>query len=128
MYLEATIGIKPQTIKYVYNHFLPGPSNEGAGAGGRIAVHLIERYIFGGKLTALGGTSGSSSSYHGSPGTVFVNVTIGEEPFRMIQVDNNNRNTLLPVTLAETDPVVYVFERIHLVKQGALNIKEVRKS
>ena len=57
-----------------------------------------------------------------------MNVTIGEEPFRMIQVDNNNRNTLLPVTLAETDSVVYVFERIHLVKQGALNIKEVRKS
>ena len=57
-----------------------------------------------------------------------MNVTVGEEPFRMIQVDNNNRNTLLPVTLAEKDLAVYVFERIHLVKRGALNIKEVRKS
>lgn len=57
-----------------------------------------------------------------------MNVTVGEEPFRMIQVDNNYRNILLPVTLAEKDPLVYVFERIHLVKRGALKIKEVRKT
>ena len=57
---------------------------------------------------------------------MFINVTVGEEPYRMLQVDNNNRDTHLPVTLAETNTMVYRFERIHLVRKGMLNIKEVR--
>ena len=117
-----------QSVNYIKNNVVPGPSYKGAGSGGRIAVHLTQPFIFGGILTALGGTSSSRSSYHGSPGTVFVKVTIGKEPFRMIQVDNNNRNTLLSVTLAESKTTMYVFETIHLVRNGALNIKEVLKS
>ena len=76
-------------------------------------------------MSALGGASGRS--YHGSPGTVFVNVTVGEEPYRLLQIDNNNRGTL-PVTLAETNTVFYEFERVHLVRQGMLNLKQVRKA
>lgn len=87
-------------------------------------MHLIERFIFGGVLTALGGTSGRG--YHGGPGTVFINVTVGEEPCRMLQVDSNNKNTP-PLTLAEANTVSYGFERIHLVKRARLNIKQVRK-
>ncbi len=104
---------------------ISGPSHEGAGSGGRIAVYLTERFIFGGTLTALGGSSGNSKN--GSPGTVYIDVDVGEEPFRMIQVDNNNRNSLLLVTLAETNTALYQFERIHLVRRGALAIKEVSK-
>jgi len=100
-----------------------GPSYEGAGSGGRIAVHLTEHFIFRGILTALGGSSGTNR--HGSPGTVYIDVNVGEEPYRMIQIDNNNRNDLLLVTLAETKTVLYQFERIHLVRRGALAIKEV---
>ena len=86
-------------------------------------MYLTERFIFGGTLSALGGASGGS--YHGSPGTVFVNVTVGEEPYRLLQIDNNNRGTL-PVTLAETNTAFYEFERVHLVRQGTLNLKQVR--
>ena len=74
-------------------------------------------------MTALGGSSGTN--HHGSPGTVYIDVDVGEEPYRMIQVDNNNRDSLLMVTLAEANTVLYEFERIHLVKKGALAIKEV---
>lgn len=102
---------------------ISGPSHEGAGSGGRIAVNLTERFIFGGTLTALGGSSGTNK--HGSPGTVYIDVNVGEEPFRMIQVDNNNRDSLLLVTLAETNTALYQFERIHLIRRGALAIKEV---
>ena len=87
-------------------------------------MYLTERFIFGGTLSALGGASGRT--YHGSPGTVFVNVTVGEEPYRLLQIDNNNKGTL-PATLAETNTAFYEFERVHLVKQGTLNVKQVRK-
>lgn len=88
-------------------------------------MYLTERFIFGGALTALGGIS--DRGHHGSPGTVFVNVTVGEEPYRMLKIDNNNRAAMLPVTLAETNTAVYGFERIDLVRKGTLDIKEVRK-
>ena len=87
-------------------------------------MYLTDRFIFGGTLSALGGASGRT--YHGSPGTVFVNVTVGEEPYRLLQIDNNNKGTL-PATLAETNTAFYEFERVHLVKQGTLNVKQVRK-
>lgn len=102
---------------------ISGPSYEGAGSGGRIAVNLTESFIFGGALTALGGSSGTNR--HGSPGTVYIDVNVGEEPYRVIQIDNNNRDDLLLVTLAETNTTFYRFERIHLVRRGALAIKEV---
>ena len=102
---------------------ISGPSHEGAGSGGRIAVNLTERFIFGGTLTALGGNSGTNR--HGSPGTVYIDVNVGEELYRMIQIDNNNRADLLLVTLAEKNTALYRFERIHLVRRGALAIKEV---
>lgn len=87
-------------------------------------MYLIERFIFGGTLSALGGTS--DRDHHGSPGTVFVNVTFGAEPYRMVQIDNNNRGTL-PVTLGEPNSILYEFERTHLVRKGTLNVKQVRK-
>lgn len=87
-------------------------------------MYLTENFIFRGILTALGGSSGTNR--HGSPGTVYIDVNVGEEPYRMIQIDNNNRNDLLLVTLAEANTVLYQFERIHLVRRGALAIKEVR--
>lgn len=86
-------------------------------------MNLTERFIFGGTLTALGGSSGTNR--HGSPGTVYIDVNVGEEPHRMIQIDNNNRDDLLLVTLAETNTALYQFERIHLVRRGALAIKQV---
>ena len=86
-------------------------------------MHLTERFIFGGTLTALGASSGTSK--HGSPGTVYINVDVGEEPYRMVQVDNNNRDAMLLVTLAETNTALYQFERIHLIRQAALAFKEV---
>lgn len=86
-------------------------------------MNLTERFIFGGTLTALGGSSGTNR--HGSPGTVCIDVNVGEEPHRMIQIDNNNRDDLLLVTLAETNTALYRFERIHLVRRGALAIKQV---
>lgn len=73
-------------------------------------------------MSALGGTS--DRNHHGSPGTVFVNVTVGEELHRTLQIDNYNRG-YLPVTLAELSTTVYKFERIHLVRQGTLNVKQV---
>ena len=73
-------------------------------------------------MSALGGTS--DRNHHGSPGTVFVNVTVGEELHRTLQIDNYNRG-YLPVTLAELGTTVYKFERIHLVRQGTLNVKQV---
>lgn len=101
-----------------------GASDEGAGSGGRIAIHLTEYFIFGGVLSALGGTS--DGNHHGSPGTVFVNVTVGEELHRTLQIDNYNRG-YLPVALAESSTTVYKFERIHLVRQGTLNVKQVTR-
>ena len=99
-----------------------GPSDEGAGSGGRIAVYLTEYFIFGGVLSALGGTS--DNDHHGSPGTVFLNVTVGEESYRILQIDNINRVDL-PVTLAESSTTAYEFERIHLVRRGVLKVKQV---
>ena len=88
-------------------------------------MYLTEYFIFGGVLSALGGTS--DRNHHGSPGTVFVNVTVGEEPHRMLQIDNYNRGDL-PVTLAESSTTVYEFERIHLVRKGTLTMKQVSEN
>lgn len=55
-----------------------------------------------------------------------VNVTVGEELHRTLQIDNYNRG-YLPVALAESSTTVYEFERIHLVRQGTLNVKQVTR-
>ena len=108
---------------FVYSSI--GPSNDGAGSGGRIAVYLSERFVFRGVLNALGGSSVDAYA-HGSPGTVYLNVNVGEEPYRMIQIDNRNRIDL-PVILAESNTTVYLLERVHLIRNGIIAIRQVGK-
>ena len=86
-------------------------------------MYLTKHFIFRGSLTALGGDSGTKT--YGSPGTVYIDVNVGEEPYRIVQIDNKNRDSLLPVTLAEANTSLYEFERIHLVRKGALAFKAV---
>ena len=62
----------------------------GGGSGGRICVYLSEQHRFLGELTALGG---SSSAAHGSPGTVWVNSTVGSDIVTHLWVDHASRGS-----------------------------------
>lgn len=88
----------------------------GPGSGGRIAVYLAEELSFQGTLTALGGSfSGvSGSEYrHGSPGTVYVHSTVGDDITTQLWVDNADRSyaysyqCAYPVTI-DVDKLTYL--------------------
>ena len=89
-------------------------------------MNLTEQYIFQGVLTALGGAS-SSNQQHGSPGTVYVDVNVGDEPYRMLQVDNLNRDETFKVFLVESGTTLFRFEKVHLVRRAVLAVKQVGK-
>ncbi|WAR26297.1 TENX-like protein [Mya arenaria] len=61
----------------------------GGGSGGRICVDLAESLRYLGSFTALGGTS--SGAYHGSPGTIWVNTTMGDDVSTHLWADHANK-------------------------------------
>lgn len=65
-------------------------TGNGGGSGGRICVYISEQLRFLGVLTALGG---SSSASHGSPGTVWVNSTVGSDTVTNLWVDHASRGS-----------------------------------
>lgn len=105
--------------------FHEGSSYNGAGSGGRIAVLLTNPLIYQGIISSIGGRSHRSSPAHGSPGTVYVETTIGDDVHRFLQVDNaNDQNTALQVLLAEDGITIYNFDEIRLVRWGVLAAKQ----
>lgn len=70
---------------YTYNVIVIG---NGGGSGGRICIDLWEDLRFMGTLSALGG---ASSTRNGSPGSVWVNSTVGADVVTHLWADNLNR-------------------------------------
>ena len=105
-------------------YFHTGPSNRGGGAGGRIAVNLTEQHVFQGSFSALGGSS-VNSQQHGSPGTVYIEVNVGEEAQRTLQIDGVNRGETFKVFLSEGGRILFRFDRIHLVRGAVLAVQKV---
>ena len=98
-----------------------GSSRGGGGAGGRMAVILTEHFMFRGSLKALGG----SGTLFGSPGTVYIEMNIGERLHKILRIDNIKRSENYKVYLAEAQSVKYDFDEVHLVNMASITIKQV---
>lgn len=109
----------------MYMLFVPGPSQNGAGSGGRIAIILTKPLIYQGVIISLGGLS--VSKHHGSPGTVYVETNIGNVTHRFLKIDNAGRSESHPVFLAEGASEEYYFDEVRLLRSGVLRAKQVRQ-
>ena len=108
-------------LKLPLNYFsFSAPSGEGGGSGGRIAILLSTPFRYRGVVTAVGG---ASTKYPGGPGSVYIELTVGDALYRVLQVDSRNRATSLEIT--EGNGLLYHFHELRLFKKGAVSIKRV---
>ena len=70
-------------------------SNGGGGSGGRIAIYLTSEPQFEGTVQSLGG----SGVRHGSSGTVYTKISVGNETKSKLKIDNINRDETYYLTL-----------------------------
>ncbi|KAK3724602.1 hypothetical protein QZH41_005193 [Actinostola sp. cb2023] len=99
-----------------------GPSNQGGGSGGRIVIRLTEPFIFRGVLAAWGGHS--STSQYGSPGTLYIQTNIGDDEYKLLIVDNLNRDEKFQLVLDEPGTDKYRFNEVKLVRKAVLALKK----
>lgn len=86
-------------------------------------IKLTEQLMFRGVLAAWGGHS--SSSVHGSPGTVYLQTNIGDDEYKLLLIDNMNRDEKFQVLLNEPGMNEYHFDEVKLVRKAVLALAKV---
>lgn len=79
--------------------------------------------MFRGVLAAWGGSS--TNSEHGSPGTVYIQTNIGDDEYKLLFVNNLNRDEKFQVLLDETATDEYRFDEVKLIRKATLALKKV---
>ena len=96
----------------------------GGGSGGYIAVYTHEVNGFSGIYLAVGG----KGHYWGSPGTLFIEVTNGNDIYRSLDIDGNDAGSTMacdyPFTL-DDEKSVHTFDDVSLKRKGCLQLKKV---
>lgn len=90
-----------------------------------MTVTLMKPFIFRGKLLVEGGES--SSSNHGSPGTLYIQTSVGDEIYKLLCVDNLNRDEKFELVLNEPGTNEYRFSEVRLVRKAVITVSAVSK-
>lgn len=86
---------------------------------------MTKAFIFRGKLAAVGGES--SSSNHGSPGTVYIKTHIGDDVYKLLCVDNQHRDEKFKLILNEPGTNEYRFSEVRLLRKAVVAVNAVSK-
>ncbi|KAK3101710.1 hypothetical protein FSP39_005732 [Pinctada imbricata] len=112
-----------------------GEGSGNGGSGGRIALHISARNIYGGQYLAHGGTGGSSTNHtisDGGPGTIYkyesargptyrdlkynprLNATLIQPEHRKLTVENADLKTINPAMVMENNSIYYEFDEVQV--------------
>lgn len=64
-------------------------------------------------------------SAHGSPGTVYIENNIGDDKYKLLLIDNLNRDEKFQVLLNEPGISEYKFDEVRLVRKAVLALAKV---
>lgn len=84
---------------------------------------MTKPFIFRGKLAVEGGKS--SSSNHGSPGTLYIQTSIGNDVYKLLCVDNLDRDEKFKLILDEPGTNEYRFSEVRLVRNAVIAVNAV---
>ena len=112
-----------------------GIGSGNAGSGGRIALHISAKNIYGGQYLAHGGVGGASTNHtlsDGGPGTIYkyesargptyrdlkynprLNATLIEPEHTKLTVENAGLDTINPAMVMENNSIYYEFDEVQV--------------
>ena len=96
-----------------------GSVNNGAGAGGRIAINCTQQIDFDGQYIAYGG-KGPEDILGGGAGTVFLEDKRFSLTYKRLLLDNNGNSPEKLAVIKEDEDMKHYFDEVHLLQNASL--------